>query len=54
MSSPLRVVGADSCGEDLRDGILPRAFPLHCAPDDYSRVPRLRQDGDAENDGGDE
>ena len=36
VSQPLRVVSADSCGEDLSDGILPRAFPLHGAPDDHS------------------
>ena len=54
VSQPLRVVSADSCGEDLSDGILPRAFPLHGAPDDHSGALRLGQDRDGGDDGSDE
>ena len=33
-----RVIGADSRGEDLSDGILARALPLDGAPDDDGRA----------------
>ena len=50
-----RVIGADSCGEDLRDGVLARAFPLHGAPDDDRRALRLGQNnGDDREDESDE
>ena len=38
-----RVIGADTRGEDLRDGVLARALPLHGAPDDDGRALRLGQ-----------
>ena len=38
-----RVIGADSRGEDLSDGVLARALPLHGAPDDDGRALRLGQ-----------
>ena len=34
----LRVIGGDSRGEDLSDGVLACALPLHGAPDDDRRA----------------
>ena len=33
-----RVIGADSRGEDLSDGVLARALPLHGTTNDNSRA----------------